>query len=105
LKNGQFGRPVVERETTSAKLVVQYLLTNKGGIMRPLSEFQNDVKDLLGDNMNFQVDRPHAGKDKHVDLTTIVPAFRGADKVEVDFNGNIIGGSTQIGKTKLDWNR
>ena len=71
--------------------------------MRSFSEFQNDVNNLLGDNTNFQIDRPHAGKDEHVDLTPIIPKIGGADKVEVDFHGNVIGGFTQIGKTKLNW--
>ena len=71
--------------------------------MKKIGEFQNDVKSLLGDNYNFQVDRAHAGKDKHVDLTVRLPEISGADKVEVDFNGNVIGGSTNIGNVKLNW--
>lgn len=62
--------------------------------MRSISELQKDVKNLLGDDMNFQIDRPHSGKEKHVDFTTITPQIGGADKVEVDFNGNVIGGLT-----------
>jgi len=70
--------------------------------MSDIGRFQGNVRTLLGDQGNFQLDRPHDGKPQHVDLTARLRGI-GADKVEVDFNGNVIGGSTQIGKTTLSW--
>lgn len=70
--------------------------------MSGIGDFQNKVNNTLGPDFNFQIDRPHAGKDEHVDLTVRIPSM-GADKVEIDFNGNVIGGSTNIGLTKLNW--
>jgi len=69
--------------------------------MSKIGDFQKQVKSTLGSNFNFQIDRSHAGKPEHVDLTTKFSG--GADKVEVDFSGNVIGGSTQIGKTRINW--
>ncbi len=68
-----------------------------------MNDFQSRVNDMLKPDSNFQVDRPHAMKPEHVDLTAILPSMRGADKVEVDFNGDVIGGSTQVGPTKISW--
>ena len=70
--------------------------------MSKIGNFQNKVNNTLGKDFNFQVDRSHADKPKHVDLTVKIPGI-GADKVEVDFDGNIIGGSTQIGSQKIKW--
>jgi len=61
--------------------------------MSEIGKFQNRVKDLIGPNFNFQVDRAHGEKEKHVDLTVRIPSV-GADKADVDFNGNVVGGST-----------
>lgn len=71
--------------------------------MRDIGKFQKDVNGLLGPEYNFQIDRPHDGKSEHVDLTRVLRNIGGADKVEVDFNGNVIGGSTQIGPIKMKW--
>lgn len=54
---------------------------------------------------NFHFDRPHAGKTLHVDLTQPLPSIFGADKVEVDANGNVLGGTTFIGKKKIKWEK
>ncbi len=70
--------------------------------MSEIGDFQDRVNNLIGPDFNFQIDRPHAGKIEHVDITARIPNI-GADKVEVDFNGNIIGGSTHIGPMKLNW--
>jgi len=70
--------------------------------MSEIGKFQNRVKDLIGPNFNFQVDRAHGEKDKHVDLTVRIPGV-GADKAEVDFNGNVVGGSAYIGPKKVVW--
>ncbi|EDN68647.1 hypothetical protein BGP_0473 [Beggiatoa sp. PS] len=75
-----------------------------GGItMSNIGEFQDKVKNTLGPSFNFQIDKPHDGKPVHVDLTTVIPNIGGADKVGVDFNGNIIDGSTHIGPQKIKW--
>lgn len=71
--------------------------------MSSIGEFQESVNGLLGKDFNFQVDRAHAGKEEHVDLVTRLPEIKGADKVEVDFNGNVKGGSTHVGNIKMDW--
>jgi hypothetical protein len=70
--------------------------------MSDIKEFQNDVRDLIGGEFNFSLDQPHADKPEHIDLTARFEG--GADKVEVDFNGDVIGGSTQIGPVNLKWN-
>ncbi len=70
--------------------------------MSGIGDFQKKVKDMLGPDFNFQIDRPHDGKPEHIDLTVRIPGL-GADKVEVDFNGNVIGGSTHIGPKKIKW--
>lgn len=70
--------------------------------MSGIGKFQNNVNSLLGSDYNFQVDCAHAGKVEHVDLTRIMPGL-GADKVEVDSYGNVLGGLTQIGSTKMKW--
>lgn len=70
--------------------------------MSGIGDFQKTVKDTLGPDFNFQIDRAHEGKEKHVDLTVRIPGL-GADKVEVDFNGNVLRGSTQIGSKKIKW--
>lgn len=70
--------------------------------MSGIGDFQKNVRETLGPDFNFQVDRAHGGKPKHVDLTVRIPGL-GAEKVEVDFNGNVIGGSTQVGSKKIDW--
>ena len=69
--------------------------------MSKIGKFQDRVNGLTGSNFNFQIDRPHGGKPAHVDLSSRV--WGGVDKLEVDFNGNVIGGATQIGKTKMKW--
>lgn len=74
--------------------------------MSDFKEFQNDVRDLIGGEQNFSIDKPHGNKPEHIDLTTKFNTetnIIGADKVEIDFGGNIIGGSTQINKIKLPW--
>ena len=72
--------------------------------MFEFKKYQDNVRDLLGSDFNFHVDRAHAGKPVHIDLTTKLPGLGGSDKVEVDFNGKIICGSTQIGKNpKMKW--
>lgn len=71
-------------------------------VMSGIGNFQNKVNNMLSPDFNFQPDRPHAGKSEHADLTVRIPGF-GADKVEVGFNGNVIGGSTNIGPKKLNW--
>lgn len=68
--------------------------------MRNLGDFQKDVRKLVGPDTNFAIDGSHGGKPVHVDLTS--KFTDGADKVAVDYNGNIIGGSTHIGPMKLD---
>ncbi len=70
--------------------------------MSDIGKFQNRVNNTLGNDFNFQVDRPHAGKPEHIDLTRRLPGV-GADKVEIDFHGNVIGGSTFVGKQKINW--
>ena len=70
--------------------------------MSKIGNFQNKVNGTLGQDFNFQIDRPHAEKPVHVDLTVRIPGL-GTDKVEVDFNGNVLGGSTHIGPKKLIW--
>ena len=75
---------------------------NKGDTLSDTGQFQRSVRTLLGDQFNFQLDRSHDGKPQHADLTARLRDI-GADKVEVDFNGNVIGGSTQIGKSTLKW--
>lgn len=69
---------------------------------RDTGEFQRDVRETIGGNFNFQIDRAHDGKPEHVDLTSILP-YGVADKVEVDHNGNVIGGTTQLGKETFRW--
>jgi HSP20 family molecular chaperone IbpA len=66
------------------------------------AEFQSRVRKTLGEGFNFQVDRAHDGKPEHVDLTIRIPGL-GADKVEIDFNGNVLGGSTWSGTRSLKW--
>jgi hypothetical protein len=70
-------------------------------------DFQDRVNDMLGKDYNIHVDRPHGDKPCHVDLTKILPLpdLGGADKVAVDQYGNVVGGSTQIGKFKYDWEK
>ena len=70
--------------------------------MEGTESFQKRVKDTIGPDFNFQLDRAHGPKPVHVDLTSRIPNL-GADKVEVDFQGNVRGGSTQIGTQKLNW--
>ena len=69
--------------------------------MGNIGDFQKDVNGLVGSDFNFAIDRPHGNKPVHVDLTSKFSG--GADKVDVDFSGNIIGGSTHIGPTKMNW--
>jgi len=57
-----------------------------------IGPFQDDVNDLIGEDFNFQLDRPHGDKPQHVDLTRRFGM--GADKVEVDWDGSVIGGTT-----------
>jgi len=71
--------------------------------MSAIGDFQNRVNGVIGPSTKFQIDRPHADKPDHVDLTQILPDIGAADKVEVDFSGNVIGGSTQVGSTKMNW--
>lgn len=71
--------------------------------MSDIGNFQKRVNNLIGPEFNFQIDRPHDGKPEHVDLTRRLPDIGGADKAEVDFNGNVIGGLTMIGQTKMKW--
>jgi hypothetical protein len=71
--------------------------------MSDIGKFQKSVNNLIGSDAKFQIDRAHAGKLEYVDLTQRLPNIGGADKVEVDYNGNVIGGSTQIGNSKLNW--
>lgn len=66
-----------------------------------LSYYQKKVRRLLGDDFNFQIDTPHGGKPEHVDLTSRF--MGGADKIEVDRDGNIIGGSVRYGKAKINY--
>ena len=58
---------------------------------------------------NIRRDRAHDGKPEHIDMTRpipqIIPETGGADKVEVDYQGNVIGGATQVGRQKMDWNK
>lgn len=70
--------------------------------MSKTGKFQDDVRKTLGSRFNFQLDSAHGGKPIHVDLTARMPRI-GADKVEVDYDGNVIGGTTQIGRTQLKW--
>ena len=70
--------------------------------MNDISNFQANVSKSLGNSFNFSIDRAHANKPVHADFTYKIPGF-GADKTEVDFNGNIIGGSTHIGHQQLKW--
>jgi len=74
----------------------------KENAMSGIGDFQKQVNNTIGSDLNFQIDRAHAGKAKHVDLTARIPGL-GADKAEVDFNGNVLRGSTQIGPTKMKW--
>lgn len=71
--------------------------------MSNIGEFQDRVNELVGPNVNFQLDRAHAGKPDHVDLTAVLRDFGVADKVEVDGDGNVGGGSTQLGPYKFNW--
>ena len=71
--------------------------------MSDIGDYQDRVKNLIGSDFNFQIDRPHDDKQEHVDLTYRIPEIGGADKVEVDWNGNVTGGSTQIGNKKISW--
>lgn len=52
---------------------------------------------------NIRPDRAHAGKPEHIDFTRRLLDIGGADKVEVNYCGDIIGGSTYVGKTKMYW--
>ena len=70
--------------------------------MNSTGDFQDRVRQTIGKDFNFQIDRPHDGKPKHIDLTARIPRL-GADKVEVDFQGNVLGGTTQIGKKNIKW--
>jgi hypothetical protein len=70
--------------------------------MSKIGDFQKSVKGILGNDFNFQIDSAHGEKPDHVDLTVKILGI-GADKVEVDLNGNVIGGLTQIGPKKLKW--
>ncbi len=54
-------------------------------------------------HFNFQLDRAHGGKPEHVDLTRILSEMGGADTVQVDYNGNVLGGTTNVGGQKLPW--
>lgn len=71
--------------------------------MSNVGEFQNKVNSMLGNDFNFQLDRAHGVKPVHVDLTVKLPTIEGSDKVSVDFDGNVLGGSTSVGKTKINW--
>lgn len=71
--------------------------------MSGIGEFQDRVNDLIGLDTRFQIDRPHAGKPQHVDLTHILPEIGGADKVAVDLNGAVLGGLTRVGPIKMGW--
>ena len=69
--------------------------------MRDTGDFQDRVRNLIGPNFNFQIDRPHDDKPVHIDLTSKLPG--GADKAEINYDGDIIGGSTSVGPIKMDW--
>lgn len=69
--------------------------------MSGIGDFQNRVNDTLGPDFNFQIDRAHAGKSDHVDLSVTVPG--GVDKVEVSHDGTVLGGCTQIGNARMNW--
>jgi hypothetical protein len=71
--------------------------------MSDTGQFLRDVNELLGDSGRFQLDPEHADKPPHCNLTAPLPEISGADSVEVDMNGNVIGGFTQIGSAKLPW--
>lgn len=71
--------------------------------MSETGKFQERVNNLIGSDFNFQIDRAHAGKSQHVDLSALISNLGAADKVEVDYNGNVIGGTTQIGSVKMKW--
>lgn len=55
------------------------------------------------DRDNIRPDRAHDDKPKHTDMTRKLPELGGSDKVEVDDEGKVIGGSTQVGKAKINW--
>lgn len=69
--------------------------------MSGIGDFQNRVNGTLGPNFNFQIDRAHADKPDHVDLSARI--LGGVDKVEVSHDGNVIGGCTQIGNARMNW--
>ena len=76
--------------------------TEKENAMSGIGDFQKKANELIGPDFNLQVDRAHGDKPDHVDLTVRIPGL-GADKAEVDHNGNVTGGFTQIGPKKLIW--
>lgn len=54
------------------------------------------------DRDNIRRDRAHDGKPEHIDMTRVIPEIGGADRVAVDFEGNVIGRSTQIGNQNIN---
>ena len=59
--------------------------------------FPNTVNDLkISNDLNNRVHGPHYD---------VIQGIRGGtDQIRVDNYGNVIGGTTNIGKAKLDWN-
>lgn len=81
-------------------------ITEQPWYQKMLKEGEDILTQARLDLDNIHVDRPHAGKPAHLDFTRKKLDFLGtlgADKVEVDYDGDIIGGSSQIGKFKFDW--
>ena len=60
--------------------------------MNSIGEFKKGANGLLGDKYNCQIDRAHARKNEHLDLTVRLPEISGVEKVNVDYAGNVIGG-------------
>lgn len=60
------------------------------------SNFPNSAPDVKINN-----DLGNRKHGPHFDVLQGIPG--GTDQVRVNENGNIIGGTTNIGKTKIDW--
>jgi hypothetical protein len=50
-------------------------------------------------------DRDNPKHEPHFDVAVKLPEIRGADVTRVTPEGDVIGGKTQIGNAKLEWER
>jgi len=58
---------------------------------------------LRPDDDNIHMDRAHGDYPEHLDMTRRLPDFGGSDQVRVNSDGDILDGTTHIGKLKLPW--